>query len=94
MFINFRDFKGKSEEAINKLLNDLKKFALPNIKNIKPEHLIMGYGETVCQLIDELVNQELYRRDFEFIPPVFPEDDPNEESAEDIEESATQDDQF
>lgn len=56
MFINFKDFKGKTEEAINKLLNDLKKFALPNIKNIKTEHLITGYGETTCQLIDELVN--------------------------------------
>ena len=56
MFINFRDFKGKAEEAITKLLNDLKKFAIPNIKGIKAEHLRMGYGETVCQLIDELVN--------------------------------------
>ena len=48
----------------------------------------MGHGETVCQLIDELVNQELYRRDFEFLPPVFPEEQ-DEESAEEFEESGT-----
>lgn len=89
MFINFKDFKGKQDEAINKLLSDLKKFALPNIKNIKPEHLVIGYGETVCQLIDELVNQELYRRDFEFLPPTFPVDDNNENSAEEFDESGT-----
>ena len=51
---------------MNKMLSDLKKFGLPNIKNIKTENLKTGYGETVCQLIDELVNLELYRRDFEF----------------------------
>lgn len=28
-----------------------------------------GYGEQVCQMIDELVNLELYRRDFEFMMP-------------------------
>ena len=54
----------------------------------------IGYGETVCQLIDELVNQELYRRDFEFLPPSFPEDDPNEDSADEIDESNNQDDEF
>lgn len=54
----------------------------------------MGYGETVCQLIDELVNQELYRRDFEFMPPTFPSDDNNENSAEEFDESGTQEDQF
>ena len=48
----------------------------------------------MCQLIDELVNQELYRRDFEFLPPTFPEDDPNENSAEEFDESGNQDDQF
>jgi hypothetical protein len=51
---------------MNKMLSDLKKFGLPNIKNIKIDNLKNGYGETVCQLIDELVNLELYRRDFEF----------------------------
>ena len=33
----------------------------------------------MCQLIDELVNLELYRRDFEFMPPTFPEDEEEEE---------------
>ena len=30
------------------MLSDLKKFGLPNIKNIKMENLKNGYGETVC----------------------------------------------
>ena len=48
------------------MVGDLKKFGLPNVKNLKIETLRPGYGEVVCQLIDELVNLELYRRDFEF----------------------------
>ena len=48
------------------MINDLKKFGLPYINNIKLENLRQGYGEVTCQLIDELVNLELYRRDFEF----------------------------
>lgn len=57
------------------MLGDLKKFGLPNVKNFKVDALIKGYGEQVCQLVDELVNLELYRRDFEFVPPAFPEDE-------------------
>ena len=64
--INFKDFKGKLEDALAKMVGDLKKFGLPNVKNLKIETLRPGYGEVVCQLVDELVNLELYRRDFEF----------------------------
>ena len=55
------------------MLGDLKKFGLPNIKSIKVENIRTGAGEIVCQLVDELVNLELYRRDFEFMPPSIPE---------------------
>ena len=48
VFINFKDFKGKLDDALNKLVSDLKKFGLPNIKNIKIEQLRPGFGETVC----------------------------------------------
>jgi hypothetical protein len=48
VFINFKDFKGKIDEALNKMVGDLKKFGLPNVKNIKIESLRPGYGETVC----------------------------------------------
>jgi|DEB0MinimDraft_12_1074336.scaffolds.fasta_scaffold44941_3 hypothetical protein len=57
------------------MVNDLKKFGLPNMRNLKVDNLRAGYGEVVCQLIDELVNIELYRREFEFMPPQFPEED-------------------
>jgi hypothetical protein len=57
------------------MVGDLKKVGLPNIKNIKIENLRSGHGETVCQLIDELVNIELYRREFEFKTPDIPDDE-------------------
>lgn len=57
------------------MVGDLKKFGLPNVKNLKIETLRPGYGEVVCQLVDELVNLELYRRDFEFQLPDFPQEE-------------------
>ena len=61
--------------ATTKLLTDLKKFGAQSAKNCKPEHLIAGYGEAVCHIIDELLNIELYRRDYQFHEPIFPPDD-------------------
>ena len=78
------------------MINDLKKFGLPNIKNIKVEILRPGHGEVVCQLIDELVNLELYRRDFEFMEPTMPaiggEEDNN--SGDEYDDENAQDDRF
>ena len=82
MFINFKDFKGKIEDALKKMIGDLKKFGLPGVKAIKVENLKSGYGETVCQLIDELVNIELYRREFEFVLPNMPADETSDNSGE------------
>jgi hypothetical protein len=48
VFINFKDFKGKTDEALSKMVNDLKKFGLPNMKHLKVENLKAGYGEVVC----------------------------------------------
>lgn len=87
VYLNFKDFKGKNIDAVTKMLNDLKKFGLPNIKNIKVDAIKTGYGETVCQLVDELVNQELYRRDFEFIPPKFPDVEDENNSAEEFDDT-------
>lgn len=64
------------------MVSDLKKFGLPNVKNLKIENLRSGYGETVCQLIDELVNIELYRREFEFLQPIIPADEASDESGD------------
>ena len=74
------------------MIGDLKKFGLPYIQNIKMENLRCGYGEVTCQLIDELVNLELYRRDFEFQPPTIPQDD--EEDEDDGNEELGQEEQF
>lgn len=40
-----------------------------------------GWGEHVCAVIDELLNLELYRREFQFKEPRFPPDD--EDAADD-----------
>ena len=42
------------------------------------EHLRQGYGVSVCNIIDELLNIELYRREFQFLAPVIPDDDPSD----------------
>lgn len=46
------------------MINDLKKFGSQAVKGCKAENLVKGYGEDVCQLIDELLNIELYRREY------------------------------
>ena len=46
----------------------------------------MGHGEVTCQLIDELVNMELYRRDFEFMPPTIPQDDEENDDDGDLDD--------
>lgn len=80
------------DDALNKLLNDLKKFGIPNIKSLKVESLRPGYGEIVCQLVNELINIELYRRDFEFQFPVHSPDDDEEVQSDELDDVA--DDQF
>ena len=74
VFVNFKDYHGNTQEAITKLLNDLKKFGSQAARNVKPEQLQAGHGEEVCHIVDELLNIELYRREYQFHPPVFPEE--------------------
>ena len=74
VFVNFKDYHGNNSEALNKLLNDLKKFGSQAARNVKPETLAPGFGEDICHIIDELLNVELYRREYQFHPPVFPEE--------------------
>ena len=38
---------------------------------------MQGHGDSVCNIIDQLLNIELYRRNFQFCQPIFPPD--NEE---------------
>jgi hypothetical protein len=64
VFINFKDFKNNLDEAVKKLTGDLKKFGFRSIQNQNIDHLKLGYGVSVCNIIDELLNIELYRREF------------------------------
>ena len=79
VFVNFKDYHGNTAEALAKLLNDLKKFGSQAARNVKPETIASGFGEDICCIIDELLNIELYRREYQFHQPVFPEE--NEESS-------------
>ena len=74
VFVNFKDYHGVTMDALNKLTGDLKKFGSQAARNVKPETLAPGYGEDICHIIDELLNVELYRREYQFHPPVFPEE--------------------
>ena len=58
-------------------------------KSIKVENIRTGAGEIVCQLVDELVNLELYRRDFEFMPPSIPEEEEDAVNSGDEEQDET-----
>lgn len=80
VFVNFKDYHGKVDEALTKLLTDLKKFGSQAARNIKPETLAQGYGEDICHIIDELLNIELYRREYQFHQPIIP--DENDESSQ------------
>jgi len=62
--VNFKDFKGKTQDALEKMISDLKKFGIQVAKNCRTEHLSTGQGEVVCHLIDELLNVELFRREY------------------------------
>ena len=69
-------------DAMNKLINDLRKFGYSAAKTLKVESVKQGYGEQVCHIIDELLNLELYRREFQFLPPKFAPDVEDEEADE------------
>lgn len=66
------------------MIGDLRKFGYSNAKNLKPELLKTGWGEHVCAVIDELLNLELYRREFQFNNPVFPQE-PDDDEGDDFE---------
>jgi len=67
--VPFRDFKGNIVDSFTKLIGDLRKFGYSNAKALKVEQLKPGWGEHVCAVIDELLNLELYKREFQFKDP-------------------------
>ena len=75
VFVNFKDYHGNTMDALNKMINDLKKFGSQAVRNVKPETLAQGHGEEVCTIIDELLNIELYRREYQFNSPLFPQEE-------------------
>lgn len=63
--VNYDKFKSK-EEAIEKLMVDVKRFRVSLPDNFHPKMLHEGYGEGVCFIINDLTNRELIRRNFKF----------------------------
>jgi hypothetical protein len=73
-----------SEEAIQRLVRDCKKFGVKFMPYFEEQQLIHGYGESVCFLIDDLLNRELIRRDYKFEEPLIPNDSDEEDDLEEI----------
>lgn len=40
-----------------------------------------GYGDQVCDIITELINLELYRKDFKFLPPTLPTEEQDDDES-------------
>jgi len=77
------------EEAIRRLIGDCKKFGVKFSSYFEEQELVQGYGESVCYLVDDLLNRELIRRDYKFYEPVIPED--SDVDDDDIEEAKVED---
>lgn len=51
---------------------------------VGPAHIKNGHGDAVCNIVNDLMNIELMRRDFRFIAPIV--GDEEEDDVEAIEE--------
>lgn len=63
--VNYEKYKSK-EEAIEKLMVDVKRFRVSLPDNFQIKMLYEGYGEGVCFIINDLTNRELIRKNFKF----------------------------
>ena len=59
------------------LLTDVKSFGVKLPENVNQNSVSQGYGETVCFIINDLLNKELIRRDFKFLTPQVVENGKN-----------------
>lgn len=62
---------GSREEAVTRLMKDLKKLKVHLPENFDENELIKGFGEPVCFIVNDLTNRELIRRKFSFKMPDF-----------------------
>jgi len=67
------DKNDSTTDAIRRLLNDIKVFGLKIPEALNQSHLKNGYGESVCFIVNDLLNRELIRKDFKFEKPVIEE---------------------
>lgn len=80
-YLPFNTFK-QSPEAISKLVGDAKKLGVKFHEFFDPAQLVQGHGESVCYLVDDLLNRELIRRDYKFLAPKFPNDSDSDSDVE------------
>ena len=74
--IRYREFNKfkTSDEAVTKLISDIKKFGIKMPDEFRIDQCyqvsttltFQGYGESVCYLINDLLNRELIKREFKF----------------------------
>ncbi|CAI2384901.1 unnamed protein product [Moneuplotes crassus] len=81
VYLPFKTNKS-SEEAVKRLLADCKKFGVKFSSYFEEHQLLQGFGDSVCFLVDELLNRELIRRDYKFEAPIMQEDSDEESEIE------------
>lgn len=64
----------KRDDAFVKLLADIKKHGI-KVVNMDIDTLSQGYGDLPCQIVNDLLNIELIRRDYKFDDPKHKADD-------------------
>ncbi|CAG9310233.1 unnamed protein product [Blepharisma stoltei] len=58
-------------EVSKQILSDARSFGAKIPESVTFQSISLGYGESVCYLINELLNKELIRRDFKFLAPTI-----------------------
>lgn len=64
-------FQEDVNELTKRLVSDLKRNGINISSDMTIQQLRDGYGEGVCLILNELINQELVRRDFHFQAPCW-----------------------
>lgn len=77
--LNSRNWTEFDEETAivrsSTLLDELAKQQVNVPSWVGPAHLKNGFGDAVCNIVNDLMNIELMRRDFRFIAPSYDDED-------------------
>jgi len=81
--------KADPAQLVHGIVDDLRGRGIQASSDATLSQLRQGYGESVCIILNELINQELLARDFHFQTPLWgrmPQEEPVEDVDEEVEE--------